>query len=158
MTRPRAVALVLLVLLLALLAPSAANAATRLTGSGEFTQTSFTVTGSRAAGGLTFLSFAETDTLTGALSGTSTLLGECIVFPSGEGMCKAEETFTGSVEGMSGTLQFHDVVAIDNNTGSVKGRFMIVGGGGELAGLHGQGTFSGAGGVGTYAATLTLAP
>ena len=158
MNRHRTIVLALLVPLLALLAPSPASAATRLAASGEFVQTSFTVTGSRVAGSLTFLSFVETDTLTGTLSGTSEIVGECIFFSSGEGMCKAQETFIGTVDGMPGTLEFHDVVTIDNNAGTVEGRFMVVDGTGELEGLHGQGTFSGAGGAGTYAATVTLAP
>ena len=157
MHRHRAVLLTLLLPLLALLAPSSADAGTSISGSGEFTQTSFTITGSHQAGPLTFLSFQETDALTGTLSGTSLIMGECIVFLSGESKCKAVETFTGSVEGMSGTLVFHDVINIDNNTGSVDGRFQIVRGTADLAGLRGQGTFSGGGGSGTYTATLILA-
>jgi hypothetical protein len=154
----KAIILMLLVPLLAFMAPSAATAATRLSASGTFTQTSFTVTDSRTAGRLTFLSFEETDVLTGTLTGTTLIVGECIVFASGEGMCKASETFTGTVDGMSGTLEFLDLVEINTNTGEVAGRFIVVDGTGDLAGAHGQGTFSGAAGTGTYAGTLILTP
>jgi hypothetical protein len=147
--------IVVLALLVPLLVPSPADAATRLTATGGFTQTSFTVTGSRTAGGLTFVSFEETDALTGTLSGTSQLVGECIFFPSGEGMCKAEEIFTGTLDGRSGTLTFHDVVTLDD-TGAIQGRFMVVDGTGELAGVVGHGTFSGVGTAGTYSAALTV--
>jgi Protein of unknown function (DUF3224) len=157
MNRHRAIVLALLVPLFALLAPPSADAGTRISATGEFTQTSFTVTGSHQAGPLTFLSFQETDALTGTLSGTSLIIGECIVFPTGEGKCKATETFTGTVDGKSGTLVFHDVINLDNNVGSVDGRFQIVRGTGELSGVHGQGTFSGVAGTGSYAASLTFA-
>jgi len=154
-TLPAAV-LLLVATLAAALAPSPAMAATRVDISGSFTQTSFTVTGSRTAGDLTFLSFTETDTLTGSLTGTSVINGECIVFPSQEGMCKATETFTGTLDGTAGTLTFFDVVRLDNATGTVSGQFAITDGSAGLSDVRGMGTFSGAGGIGTYSGTITV--
>jgi hypothetical protein len=151
-----ALVLLLVPVLAAALAPSPAMAATRVEVSGSFTQTSFTVTGSRSAGNLTFLSFTETDTLTGSLTGTSVIVGECIVFPSQEGMCKGTETFTGTLDGTAGTLSFFDVVRLDNATGAVSGQFAIIDGSGGLGGVTGIGTFSGAGGTGSYSGTLTV--
>jgi hypothetical protein len=145
-----------LLALLTVLAPSSASAASRVAVSGSFTQVGFTVTGSRTAGGLTFLSFTETDALAGSLTGTSALTGECIVFPSQEAMCKATETFTGTLDGTAGTLTFFDVVRLDMATGTVSGQFMITDSSGGLAHVRGTGTFSGAGGSGTYSGTLNV--
>jgi len=158
MNRHRIVIFMLLTPLLVFMAPSAATAATRVAASGTVTQTSFAVTDSRTAGDLTFLSFEETDVLTGTLTGTTVLVGECIVFASGEGMCKARETFTGTVDGMSGTLEFLDLIEINLNTVTATGRFVVVDGSGELTGVRGQGTFSATGGAGTYSGTLILTP
>jgi hypothetical protein len=151
-----ALVLLLVPAVAAVLAPSPATAATRVEVSGSFTQTSFAVTGSRTAGDLTFLSFIETDTLTGSLTGTSLIVGECIVFPSQEAMCKATETFTGTLDGVAGTLTFFDVVRLDNATGTVSGQFAITDGSAALSDVRGMGTFSGAGGTGTYSGTLTV--
>jgi hypothetical protein len=148
-------ALPIALVVLVVLAPSA-SAATRVAVSGSFTQVGFTITGSRTAGDLTFFSFTETDVLAGSLSGTSALTGECIVFPSQEAMCKATETFTGTFDGTAGTLTFFDVVRLDMTTGAVSGQFMITDGSGGLANVRGIGTFSGAGGGGTYSGTLTV--
>jgi Protein of unknown function (DUF3224) len=138
------------------LTPSSASAASRVTATGSFTQLSFTVTGSRTAGALTFLNFTETDALSGSLTGTSELVGECIVFPSLEAMCKATETFTGTFDGSAGTLTFFDVVRLDTATGAVSGQFMIIDGSGGLAHVRGTGAFSGSGGTGTYSGTFTV--
>ena len=151
-----ALVLLLVPALAAALAPSPAMAATRTEVSGSFTQASFTVTGSRTAGNLTFLSFTETDTLTGSLTGTSVINGECIVFPSQEAMCKGTETFTGTLDGTAGTLSFLDVVRLDNAAGTVSGQFAVVDGSGGLSNVAGVGTFSGAAGTGSYSGTLTV--
>ena len=147
----------LLVPLVALVA-SPASAAQRLQATGGVTQTSFTVTGTRAAGPITFLDFSETDALTGTFAGSSVLHGQCVVFPTGEALCKADETFTGTVAGESGTMDFKDLINLDMNTGAFQGRFTIVGATGELTNTHGQGTFSGTSPTGTYSGTLVIAP
>jgi hypothetical protein len=158
MNRYRTIILLLLVPLFAFVGPSAAAAATTISATGTFTQTSFTVTESHTAGNLTFMSFTETDALAGTFEGTSVIVGECIFFPSGEGMCKATETFTGTVNGALGTLVLLDQIRINTTTGEASGRFEVVGGSGDLAGVRGQGSFSGVNGAGTYSGTLILAP
>ena len=155
--RRRAVVMALLIPLLVLISPQMAQAsATDLSVSGGFRQLGFQVTDSRTVGDLTFMSFTESDALTGDLSGTSTIVGECIVFASGEGMCKASETFTGTLDGRSGTLVFHDLIRIDVTTGSAEGSFQVLGGTGDLADVHGHGTFVGSGGSGTYEGSLVI--
>jgi hypothetical protein len=146
----------------ALLAPlsvtGVANAAPPEAATGTVEQTSFAVTGTRTAGGVTFFTFAETDSLSGAFAGTSTLSGECIQRATGPILCKAQETFTGTVLGRSGTVDLVDLISIDPTTGAVQGSFVSVGGTGGLSGLHSHGTFAALGTSGTYAATVVFAP
>jgi hypothetical protein len=157
--KPRRIAvLVLLTPLLAVAAPSTANAAAPVSAAGSVTQTSFTVTGARTAGGVTFFTFTETDSLTGTFTGDSVLNGECVQGSTGPIRCKATETLTGTVLGRSGTADFLDLITIDPTTGGFEGRFITVGGTGELSGIHGQGTFAGQGTTGTYSGTVVLAP
>lgn len=151
----RRISALFLVAAAALWAPAVAQAAP-LTASGGVVQTSFTVTGSRTAGGVTFFTFAETDSLTGTFSGTSTLSGECIQRARGPILCRARETFTGTVAGIAGTVDFADLITIDPATGAFSGRFTIVGATGGLNQLHGQGTFEGQGTTGTYTGTIIL--
>src|SRR5919198_465983 len=116
-----------------------------ITASGSFVQTSFVQSNVRTVDGVTFFDFTERDTLSGTFSGTSVIRGSCVVRASGHGVCQALETFTGTVAGQTGTVQFHDVVALDLTTGTSQGSFTIVGGTGNLANLRGHGTFQGTG-------------
>jgi hypothetical protein len=136
--------------------PSAANAATPVSASGSVTQTSFTVTGTRSADGVTFFTFTETDRLSGTFTGDSVLSGECIQRSTGPILCQAHETFSGTALGESGTVNFLDLISIDPSTGTFEGRFIVLSGSGGLAGIHGQGTFHGQGTTGTYSATVIL--
>lgn len=157
--RPLRIAvLAVLTPMLTLAAPSAAHAAPPVSASGSVTQTSFVVTGTRTVDGVTFFSFHETDSLTGTLSGDSAISGECIQRSTGPILCQAHETFAGTVLGRSGTIDFLDLISIDQSTGAVQGRFTIVGGAGELSGIHGVGTFAAQGTTGTYSGRILLAP
>ena len=157
--RPRRIAgAVLLTALLTLAAPSAAHAAPPVSASGSVTQTSFVVTGSRTADGVTFFSFTETDSLTGSFVGHSEIAGECIQRSTGPILCQAHETFTGTVLGRSGTVDFLNLISVDPSTGAVQGRFTTLGGTGELAGIHAVGTFEAQGTTGTYSARIVVAP
>lgn len=144
--------------MLALAAPEVATAAPPVTASGTVSSTSFAVTGSRTAGGVTFFTFAETDSLQGTFVGRTTLSGECIQRPTGPILCKASETFTGTILGRSGTVNFLNLISVDPSTGAVEGRFTSVGGSGELAGVHTVGTFEAQGGAGSYSGTVVFAP
>ena len=150
-TLPLSVALLLLV------TSPAVAAGTRVTASGTFRQTSFVPSNVRSAGGVTLFDFTEHDTLSGTFSGTSVIRGSCVVRSSGSGVCHAVETFTGTVAGQPGTVQFQDVVSL-SETGGSQGTFVIVGGTGDLANLHGSGTFQGIMGAGTYTAQVLFAP
>ena len=155
--KPRRLAvLALLTPLLVLIIPSAATAAAPVSASGSVTQTSFTVTGSRDADGVTFFTFTETDRLSGTFTGRSVLSGECIQRSTGPILCRADETFSGTVLGESGTADFLDLISIDPNSGTFEGRFIVLSGSGGLAGIHGQGTFQGQGTAGTYSGRLVL--
>ena len=125
--------------------------------SGSATTVSFTVTSVRSADGVTLFDFIEQDALAGTFSGTTVIDGSCVVKQSGESVCRGSETFTGTVNGASGTLTFNDVIGIDAS-GVANGAFTIVGGTGDLADLHGHGTFTSSGGVGTYSGRLVFAP
>jgi hypothetical protein len=142
----------------AIVAPGIANAAPPEAASGTVQQTSFVVTGTRTAGGTTFFTFEETDSLSGTFAGTSTLSGECIQRTTGPILCKAQETFTGSILGRSGTVDFLDLISIDPTTGAVQGSFVSVGGTGGLSGLHTHGTFTAQGTSGSYSATVVFTP
>jgi hypothetical protein len=158
----RACWLVALSLSLAVLlagASLAAAAGPPFEASGSFVQTSFVQSNIRSADGVTFFDFTEHDALVGTFSGTSVIQGSCVVPASGQGVCHAVETFTGAVEGESGTARFSDVIFLDLTTGAVHGSFTVVGGTGELASLHGHGTFQGTSGApGTYTGRLVFAP
>ena len=139
-------------------ATPAAAAGPPFAASGSFVQTSFVQSNVRSADGVTFFDFTEHDTLSGTLSGTSVIQGSCVVRASGQGVCQAVETFTGTVAGRTGTVQFRDVVSLDTTAGTSQGRFTIVSGTGDLANLRGHGTFRGLGTTGTYTGRLVFAP
>jgi hypothetical protein len=152
-------AALLLSLFLVLTVAPAAAAAGPVTASGTVVQASFQVTSSRSADGITILDYAETDLLSGAFSGTSSVTGTCVVRVSGLAECHAFETFTGAVDGVSGTMRFVDAIQLDTVSNSFSGSFASIGGGtGGLANAHAHGTFQGVNGAGTYTSDVVLAP
>src|SRR6266508_145879 len=144
--------------LVLLLSSPAAATGPPAAATGSFTQVSFTSSDERVVGAVFMFDFTETDVLTGTLTGTSVLEGSCVVRPTGTASCQALETFTGTVDGRSGTAEFWNVFEVDGATGSFSGRFTALGGTGDLASLQGQGTFEGTGTTGTYALRITFAP
>ena len=140
-------------------AAPAAAAGPPVSASGSFQQVSFVPSNFRTADGVTFFDFTEHDALSGTFSGTSVIQGSCMTRASGQTLCQALETFTGTVGGRGGggdTVTFRDVVAIDP-TGAVSGSFTIVSGTGSLANVHGHGTFEGTS-TGSYSGLLVFAP
>jgi hypothetical protein len=125
---------------------------------GSFTQVSFTTSNERAVGASFMFDFTETDTLTGGLTGTSEIEGSCNFRPTGFTVCRGVETFTGTVDGRSGTAQFWNVLEVNVFTGDFTGRFTALSGTGDLVTLHGQGTFAGSGTTGTHALQAMFAP
>jgi hypothetical protein len=99
----------------------------------------------------------STVTYTGALEGTSTLHGTLTVRRDGSANFKGVETFTGSVNGMPGTLTF-ELTGDNDIYQAIQLTNRITSGTGELAGLHGelskQGIIKDNGPVGTYAGQI----
>ena len=112
--------------------------------SGTFTYLSSTFNSMRSAGGNTIIDLSATVSYTGTFSGTSTLHGILIFHSDGTGAqfppWRANfhdvETFTGTVNGVSGTVTFN-LNGSNDPTGALKATDTIVSATGNLAGLHG---------------------
>ena len=133
-------ALPLLVLLLVSLPllPGGANASTLSSGSGSFTATGEVIS-VRQADGNTIVTATEVQTLTGALDGTRVATGTEIFHPDGTFVAHDSGTFTGTVDGRTGSITISGASSGVGNTGS--GQIVGDQGTGGLAGLHLQGTF-----------------
>ena len=156
---PRLLGLALSLAIVAFGAVPAGAAGPPIAASGSYQQVSFAPSNFRTAGGVTFFDFTEHDNLSGTFSGTSVIQGSCMTRASGQTLCQALETLTGTVAGQGGsgdTVTFRDVVRIDS-TGGVRGSFTVVGGTGALTNLHGHGTFAGTS-TGSYSGLLVLGP
>jgi hypothetical protein len=152
--------LLTLVAVLALGGVSGAAAAPPTSASGTFTTTSATFNSVRSADGNTIIDLSATLAYTGTFNGTSTLHGHLIFHPNGSANFRSVETFTGTVNGVPGSVTFN--VTGTGRPGATAGSFVyqatqvIVSGTGDLANLHGVltqvGTVSdtAAGPFGTY--------
>jgi len=157
--KPLALLLIPGLLLLALspLAP-AAHGTTPTEGSGTLQALDLTPLDQRLAGPNVFFSEANTFTITGTLLGTFDCQVGGMVRPTGEGTADITCTFTGTVQGHSGTsvLRANETFAGD----SAHGRFVLAEGTGDLANLHGHGTFTlnFVTGAGTYSGQFHFDP
>ena len=125
-----------LLLSLVLLMPIA-SASTPASATGSFTAT-VTITSISQADGNTIITAIETQTLSGFLTGTRIANGVEIIHPDGTFNAHDTGTFTGTVNGMSGTAV---ITGSSTDTGaSGSGQFVEQGTAG-LAGLHAQGIF-----------------
>jgi hypothetical protein len=134
-------ALPLLALLLAL--PAGAGASTLSSGSGSFTATGEVISVHQADGN-TIVTATEVQTLTGVLSGTRVASGITIFHPDGTFTAHDTGTFTGTIDGRTGSITISGASTGTGNAGTGNaGTGQIVGdrGTGGLAGLHLQGTF-----------------
>ena len=120
------------------LLPASANASTPESGSGSFTGTGDIISVKQADGN-TIVTATEVQTLTGVLAGTRMATGIEIFHPDGSFTAHDSGTFTGTVEGRTGSIT---ISGASSGTGT-SGSGQIVGdrGTGGLAGLHLQGTF-----------------
>ena len=107
-------------------------------GSGSFTTTGQVIS-VRQADGNTIVTATEVQTLTGVLAGTRMATGIEIFHPDGSFTAHDSGTFTGTVEGRTGSITISGASSGTGNSGSGQ----IVGDRGTdgLAGLHLQGTF-----------------
>jgi hypothetical protein len=141
-TRPlfRLIGLTLTVVL-ALVGATTAAAAPPTSASGVYTTTSATLANPRSAGSNTIFDLTASEIWTGTFTGTSIVQGTLIFHPDGSANFHDTETFTGSVNGTSGTVTFN--LAGTGTPGATPGSFVyqdthtIIGGTGGLANLHG---------------------
>ncbi|MEO8286577.1 MAG: DUF3224 domain-containing protein [Chloroflexota bacterium] len=154
-------ALAAITALITLVGASGASASPPSLVSGTFTYTSSTFNSVRFAGGNMIVDLSAEAIYTGNLEGTSTLNGTLIFHQDGSANFHDVEVFTGTVNGVSGTLTFN--LTGGGPDGLFRGMETIVSGTGGLAGLHGTLDEVGivvmpTGPQGTYTGQLHTAP
>src|SRR5438876_11851185 len=128
--------LVAVVVLLAAVTASGAAASPPISASGTLTYQSATFNSIRSAGGNTIIDLGATVAYTGTFSGTSTLHGTLILHPNGTANFHDVDTFTGTVNGVPGTVTFN-LNGSNDAALAVHATATIIGASGDLAGLHG---------------------
>jgi type 1 fimbria pilin len=129
---------------------SSVHAASPITATGTVTAGTYTFTGERTADGNTFVTGVfDADTFSGTFSGTAPNIFRLILNPSGLNV-QIYFTFTGTVNGVSGTC----VIKFQGNGAGIgmpiKGTWVILSGTGGLANLHGELSVEGTAGVILY--------
>jgi hypothetical protein len=135
---PKAALAVLPLLVSLLLLPAAAGASTLSPGEGSFTATGEVISVQQADGN-TIVTATEVQALTGVLTGTRVASGIMIFHSDGTFTAHDTGTFTGAVDGRTGSITISGASSGTGNTGS--GQIVGDRGTGGLAGLHLQGTF-----------------
>ncbi len=125
-----------LALLLAVFATTSAAASPPTPASGTVATTSSTFTSVRQAGGNLIVELTATASYTGTFSGTSTLEGFLIIHADGSANFHDVETFSGTVNGVPGTVTFNLDGSNDASL-AVHATATITGASGDLAGFHG---------------------
>jgi hypothetical protein len=160
-TRSFRLFLVPLAMLLAVVGVTGAAATPLPPASGTFTYTSATFSNPREVGGNLIVDLSATVEYEGTLEGTSTVNGTLIFHANGTANYHDVEVFTGSVNGVPGTLTFRISGSMHNDI--VQGTTTIVSGTGGLSTLRGvlhlTGTLpSPTGPEGTYTGVLQSTP
>jgi hypothetical protein len=152
-------------LLLSILVMSTTFAASPAMASGTLTTTSASFDSVRVEGGNMIIDLSSTVAYTGTFNGTSTVHGILIFHSGGTGVqfppWRANfhdvEVFTGTVNGVPGTVTF-ELDGSNDPTGAFKATQTIVSATGELAGLHGVlrqvGAIGPGGPAGTYSGQI----
>lgn len=147
------------VALLAAVAANGASASPPVGASGTFTYTSSTFNSIREAGGNVIIDLSATVSYTGTLTGISTLHGTLILHANGTANFQDVETFTGTVNGVPGTVTFRLEGRTDQD-GVITATDAIVSASGGLASLDGVlsevATLGPEGPVGTYSGKLVM--
>ena len=136
----------------------AAPAAPPATVSGSYVYTDSWFESFRSAGGNAIIELHATVEYTGTFTGTSTVHGVLIAHADGSANYHDVEVFTGTVNGVPGTVTLN--LAGSNDAGlNVRATSTIVSATGALAGLHGTLRLAGTvripqGPVGTYSGRL----
>src|SRR5438874_3289413 len=114
-----------------------AAASPPISASGTFTTTFSTHSSLRFDGGNLILDESGTISYTGTFSGTSTFHGTLVIHTiDGSANFHEVETFTGTVNGVAGTVTLN-LAGRNDSTRVVQATDTIVGATGALAGLHG---------------------
>jgi len=121
-----------------LLLPASANASILSSGSGGFITTGEVISVKQADGN-TIVTATEVQTLTGVLSGTRVATGIQVFHPDGTFTAHDSGTFTGTIDGRTGSITISGASSGVGNTGN--GQIVGDRGSGGLEGLHLQGTF-----------------
>ena len=121
---------------LALVAATAVSASAPTAASGTVGNTSATFNSVRVAGGNLIIDLTATAAYTGTFTGTSTIDGRLIVHADGSATFHDVEVFTGTVNGVAGTVTFALNGSNDSSL-AVHATATIVDATGGLVGLHG---------------------
>jgi hypothetical protein len=130
------VVLLTLVAALALVGVTAAAAAPPAPAGGTFTTTSAVFNSARAADGNTIVDLTAHVAYTGTFEGTSVVRGILVLHADGSANFHDVETFTGTVNGVPGTVTFN-LSGGSDAAGLYHGTAVIVSGAGGLTDLHG---------------------
>ena len=127
--------LVPLVVLLAVAGVTVAAASPRTSATGSFSYKTFTPSSVRLVDGTTIIDYMLTSVWTGTFSGTSIAQGTLIIRADGSTFNRGCDTFTGTVNGVPGTVTLMEIGPGDST--SFHSTDVIVSGSGDLANLHG---------------------
>jgi Protein of unknown function (DUF3224) len=135
-------------------AATSASASPPTGASGTYAYTSSSFESIRTAGGNTIIELVATVQYTGTFTGTSVVHGKLIVHPDGSANFHDVEVFTGTVNGVPGTVTLNLSGSNDSSL-NVKAKSTILSATGALAGLRGVLSLAGTvhipeGPVGTY--------
>lgn len=108
---------------------------------GTFT-VSFSPVSVRTADGNTFIDYTFSEEMVGALAGTRTGMGSLVIHPDGSLNTSNSGIFTGTIAGVSGTVVMRYTGS--GTFASAAGSFSVTDGTGGLAGVHAEGSDSGA--------------
>jgi hypothetical protein len=128
--------LVLLTVLVAIVVTTGAAASPPTVASGTVGNTSSTFNSVRAADGNLIVELTAAAAYTGTFSGTSTLEGRLIIHADGSASFHDVEIFTGTVNGVPGTVTF-ELNGSNDSALAVHATATIIDASGELAGLNG---------------------
>jgi hypothetical protein len=158
-TGRRLLLLLPLAALLAVACVAAAAASPPTPASGTFAYLAATFNGVRSEGGNTIIDdLSASVSYTGTFSGTSTVQGTLILHADGTANFRDVETFTGTVNGVPGTVTFR-LEGRTDRAGVVNATDAVVSATGALADLHGVLSLVGTvpspnGPVGTYSGQI----
>jgi hypothetical protein len=135
-TRRLRLLLIPLVALIAAAVATGAAASPPTPVSGTVGNTSTTFNSVQVAGGNLIIDLTATAAYTGNLVGTSTINGTLILHADGSASFHDVEVFTGTVNGVAGTVTFN-LNGYNDSELAVHATATIVSASGDLAGLHG---------------------